>query len=135
MLFLAPTNFLVSPICALYDNVRASVTPRYTGRWQWVRFTPFQLMLSCLPYSRFRMWKRLTCVFVGFAELVCGVVGTPTVHLELRSVFPRLVKVCALCSDGKIICIHKAARVWINRLVVCVDVKAKMWEISSGTDQ
>ena len=36
MLFLVPTFFLVFSICALYDNVRSSVTPRYTGRLQWV---------------------------------------------------------------------------------------------------
>ena len=68
MLFLVPTFFLVFSICALYDNVRSSVPPRYTGRLQWVKFTPFQLMLNCLPHSRFRRWKRLTCVFVGFAR-------------------------------------------------------------------
>ena len=68
MLFLVPTFFLVFSICALYDNVRSTVTPRYTGRLQWVKFIPFQLMLSCLPHSRFRRWKRLTCVFVGFAR-------------------------------------------------------------------
>ena len=50
MLFLVPTFFLVFSICALYDNVRSSVTPRYTGRLQWVKFTPFQLTLSCLPH-------------------------------------------------------------------------------------
>ena len=66
MLFLVATFFLVFSMCALYDNFRSSVTPRYTGRLQWVRFTPFQLMLSCLPHSRFRRWNRLTCVFVGF---------------------------------------------------------------------
>ena len=37
MLFLAPTFFLVFSICALYDNVRSSVSPRYTGRLQWVQ--------------------------------------------------------------------------------------------------
>ena len=57
MLFLVPTFFLVFSICALYHNVRSSVTPIYTGRLQWVKFTPFQLMLSCLPHSRFRRWK------------------------------------------------------------------------------
>ena len=36
MLFLVPTFFLVFSICALYDSVRSSVTPRYTGRLQWV---------------------------------------------------------------------------------------------------
>ena len=30
MLFLVPTFFLVFSICALYDNVRSSVTPIYT---------------------------------------------------------------------------------------------------------
>ena len=68
MLFLVPTFFLVFSICALYDTVRSSVTPRYTGRLQWIRITPFQLVLSCLPHSRFRRWKRLTCVFIGFAR-------------------------------------------------------------------
>ena len=34
MLCLVPTFFLVFSICALYDNVRSSVTPRYTGRLQ-----------------------------------------------------------------------------------------------------
>ena len=68
MLFLVPTLLLVFSICDLYDNLRSSVTPIYTGRLQWVMFTPFQLMLSCLPHSRFRRWKRLTCVFVGFAR-------------------------------------------------------------------
>ena len=37
MLFLVPTFFLVYSICALYDNVRSSVTPRYTGRLQCVK--------------------------------------------------------------------------------------------------
>ena len=69
MLFLVPTFFLVFSICALCDNVRSSVTPRYTGRLQCVKFTPFQLMLSCLPHSRFRRRKRLTCVFVGSGSL------------------------------------------------------------------
>ena len=32
MLFLVPTFFSVFSICSLYDNVRSSVTPRYTGR-------------------------------------------------------------------------------------------------------
>ena len=68
MLFLAPTFFLVFSVCVLYDNVRSSVTPIYTGKLQWVRFTPLRLMLSCLPHSRFRRWKRLTCVFVRFAR-------------------------------------------------------------------
>ena len=54
MMFLVQTFFCVYSICALYDNVRSSVTPKYTGRLQWVRFRPFQLMLSCLPHSRFR---------------------------------------------------------------------------------
>ena len=52
MLFLAPTFFLVFSICALYDNVQSSVTPRYTERLQWVEF---QQMLSCLPHSRFHI--------------------------------------------------------------------------------
>ena len=46
MLFLVPTFFLVFSMCALYDNVRSSVTPRYTGRLQWVRLTPFQLVAA-----------------------------------------------------------------------------------------
>ena len=74
MLFLVPTFFLVFSICALYDNVRSSVTPRYTGRLQCVKFTPFQLMLSCLPHSRFRRRKRLTCVFVGSGSLFLQVI-------------------------------------------------------------
>ena len=40
MLFLVPTFFLIFSICALYDNVRSSVTLRYTGRLLWVKFTP-----------------------------------------------------------------------------------------------
>ena len=68
MFFLVPTFFLVFSICALYDNVRSSVTQRYTGGLQCVKFTPFQLMLSCLPHSRFRRWKRLTCAFIGFSR-------------------------------------------------------------------
>ena len=60
MLFLVPTFFLVFSICALYDNVRSSVTPRYTGRLQWVKFIQFQLMFSCLPHSRF--WRQARVV-------------------------------------------------------------------------
>ena len=45
MLFLVPTFFFVFSICALYDNVRSSVTPRYTGsiivaRVLWPRCSP-----------------------------------------------------------------------------------------------
>ena len=47
------------------DNVRSSVTPKYTWRLQWVRFRPFQLMLSCLPHSRFRMWAHSRSVHVA----------------------------------------------------------------------
>ena len=32
-------------------------------------------------------------------------------------------KVRALCSDSKVVCIYKAARAWVNRLVVCVNVE------------
>ena len=46
MLFLVPSFFLVFSICALYDNVRSNVTPIHTRRLQWVKFTPFQLMLE-----------------------------------------------------------------------------------------
>ena len=37
MLFPVPTSFLVFSICALYDNIRSSMTPGYTGRLQWIR--------------------------------------------------------------------------------------------------
>ena len=51
MLFLVPTFFLVFSICALYDNVRSSVTPRYTGsiilvRVLWPRCSPRGAFLS-----------------------------------------------------------------------------------------
>ena len=36
MMFLVQTFFFVSLICALYDNVRSSVTPNYTGMLQWL---------------------------------------------------------------------------------------------------
>ena len=45
MLFLVPTSFLVFSMCALYDNVLSSVTPRYTGS----RGNPGR---RCIPYSR-----------------------------------------------------------------------------------
>ena len=44
-LFLVPTFFLIFSMCALYDNVLSSVTPRYTGSVQKVKVTLFQLML------------------------------------------------------------------------------------------
>ena len=38
--------------------------------------------------------------------------------------------VCDMCSDGKVICTNKAARAWMNRLVVCVYVGEK-WRAST----
>ena len=54
--------------------------------------------------------------------------STPTIRLELSSVFPQWCKLCALCSDGKVVCIHKAGRALVNRLVVCVYVENKWRE-------
>ena len=91
MLFLVPTFFLVFSICALYDNVRSSVTPTFTERLQWVKFTPFQLMSSCLPYSRFRRWKRVTCVFVGFARSWFVVTAVHAAALEIRYIWLQIL--------------------------------------------
>ena len=63
-LFIDPTLCLIFSIYAFYDNVRSIArkdTPGGCSHPQWVRFISFQLM-------RFRRWKRLTCVFIGFAR-------------------------------------------------------------------
>ena len=52
-------------IAGMEDRAQCAMDERRCRRDM---ITPFQLMLSCLPYSRFRGWKRLTCVFVGLAR-------------------------------------------------------------------
>ena len=49
MLFLIPNFFLVFSICALYDNVRSSVTPIYPGSFILVRV----LWPRCSPRGAF----------------------------------------------------------------------------------
>ena len=50
-------------ICCLYESVRSRVTPRYTGKSQCLRSTPFHVRDSFLPTSRLRKWNKLTWVF------------------------------------------------------------------------
>ena len=76
MLFLVPTFFLVFSMCVLNNNVRSSVTPRYTGRLQWVRFTPFQLidveLFATFAITQIKDADLRLCRIR--AELVCGIV-------------------------------------------------------------
>ena len=81
MLFLVPTFFLVFSICALYYNVRSSVTPIYTGRLQWVKFTPVPadvelLATFTIPQMDEADMRRLCRIC---AELVCGIVLRHTI--------------------------------------------------------
>ena len=87
-------------ICALYDNVRSSVTPRYTGMLQWVKFHPVpadvelfaaftipQVEETDLRHCRIR------------AELVCGTILQQTVSSTLSAAIwgssgGNLVKSC-----------------------------------------
>ena len=80
MLFLVPTFFLVFSICALYDNVRSSVTPRYTGRLQWVKSTPVPAdveLFSTFTIPQVEEADLRLCRIR--TELVCGVVLRQTI--------------------------------------------------------
>ena len=84
MLFLVPTFFLVFSICALYENVRYSVTPRYTWSIILVRV----LWPRCSPRGAFlrKSYFIIRSIIIAIFVVIVSPMGTVLLIVFCRAV-------------------------------------------------